>query len=118
MAVDKRDRIYPEDAFNVVYETRVIEDTESSSYGVPAQPIEGYARILDKTTGQWLVLGTDEYGTVEIDPMTSSRGALIKFRVTPIITANPGDYTIFMTAVFADGTVQTEDRDFKVLEFS
>lgn len=118
MAVDKRDKIFPEDALPVAYECRVIDVDSGNSYGEPAEPIEAYARILDKTTGEFMLLSSDIYGPVEIVPKTSTTGAILKYTVTSDFTVVPGDYTIFITAVYADGTITTEDRDFKVLDFS
>lgn len=118
MAVDKRDRIFPEDALPIVYECRVVDADSGDSYGEPAQPIEAYARILDKSTGEFLMLGADIYGVVTIEPMTATRGALVKYTIGSDVTSTSGDYTIYITTVYNDGTITTEDRDFKVLEFT
>lgn len=43
-------------------------------------------------------------------------GALLRFTVSEDFTQEPGDFTLYITAVYGNGVVRTEDKKFKVLE--
>lgn len=119
MAVDKKDRIYPGDSLPLVYECQL---ATPDGYQVPATPLSAFARILNKNTGDFLIIGPvgvsgNPEAAVTITPETAGRGAILTYIVSDEVTNVAGNYKVFITAVFADGTVLTEDRDIRVMDF-
>jgi hypothetical protein len=119
----ERDRIYPNDTLPVAYETRMPDpDNEHNIDGLPAEPLEAYARLYDRQAGVFLELGGpgEETAPCAIEPKTGTlspdKGAIVSFVVTSEFTETPGDFTLLITSVFADGAILTEDRIYKVLE--
>ena len=119
MAVDKKDRIFPGDSLVLTYECQL---ATVDGYQTPATPIDAYARVMSKGTGLFLLIGS--VGTsgfpqvpVTITPAASGRGAILTYIISDDITDTAGNYKVFITAVFPDGTILTEDRDIRVMEF-
>lgn len=118
MAVDERDKIFPEDSIVLIYECRVSVVSDTFSFGQPVDPTSAFVRIFDKETGGFVPLNDQEDTQVPIPiiPSNGNQGAILKYTVGSDITQKVGDYTALITAIFADGTRLTEDRDFKVLD--
>jgi hypothetical protein len=119
-----KDRIYGGDTLPVAYECRMPnEEAENDSRGLPATPISAIIRIYNTTIGEFLEIGGVgvSYVNATIEPaegsLPSDRGAVIRYVVPSVLTQEPGDYTLFMTATFSGGIVLTENRKYKVEEF-
>jgi hypothetical protein len=96
-------------------------DDNRNTYGLPAEPESGFAR-LKNDQDEFLELGGPGsiIGAVEIVPKTGQtehdKGALINYTVSEDFTQTPGDYVLYITAVYENGIVRTEDRRYKVLD--
>jgi hypothetical protein len=120
MAVD-RTTIYTGDSFPVSYECRRPDPDGGmgGSFGLPDEPDEARAELKNRA-GEAVELGGAGVFVVpaEIIPKTGNtvqdRGAIINFTVQPIFTQEAGDFTLYITGVFADGAILTEERRFKV----
>lgn len=81
-----------------------------------------FARLRNLFEGTDIELGGP--GVLEdpctITPPTGSTvndtGAIVRYTVDSAFTTTTGTYTLFITAVFSDGTRLTENRKFSVLE--
>jgi hypothetical protein len=118
----EREKIFPGDTFPVSYECRMPDpDDNRNTYGLPAEPESGFAR-LKNDQDEFLELGGPGsiIGAVEIVPKTGQtehdKGALINYTVSEDFTQTPGDYVLYITAVYENGIVRTEDRRYKVLD--
>ncbi len=119
----EREKIFKGDTFPITMEVR--RPDESSSYnteGIPAQPDRAFARVVEGQTSQFLQLGGP--GILEVPvaiiPMTSTKGALLKYTVPKGFTQTPGDYILLISAVWgvgADELIVTEDRRYRVLDY-
>lgn len=119
-----KERIFPGDTLPVVYETRKPdEEDKRNTNGLPADATSAFIRLLDRQTGEFIEIGGPNITTTEadIDPATGmtadDRGSLVRYTLPSQFTQTPGDYTLLITGVFPDGSILTEDRVFKVLEF-
>jgi hypothetical protein len=116
-----RTTIYVGDSFPVSYECRRPDpdDGMGGSYGLPDTPIDARVEIKLRD-GTSLPLGGEGVYvvTAEIIPQTGSgpndRGALINYTVPPAFTQEAGDFTLYMTGIFADGAILSENRRYKV----
>lgn len=122
-AIADKEKIFVGDTFPVAYEMRKPDTVDTrNTLGLPAQPSSAYARLYDRQIGDFLPIGgTGVFQVpVTIEPKTgdlkTDRGAILKYTVPTTFTQNPGTYTLWITAVFADGAILTEDRPFQVLE--
>src|SRR5690349_15546248 len=108
-----REIIYIEDTLPVEYECRRTDpDDPYNSRGLPAEPASAYARIRSATDAQYLPIGGAGVFTAPatIEPMDipNDRGAILRFLVDSEFTLLPGDYRLAVTAVYADGVIDTE----------
>jgi hypothetical protein len=118
----EREKIFPGDTLPVSYECRLPDPADNrNTYGLPAEPSDAFARLKDQDD-VFLELGGPGSitGPVEIIPPTGTTsrdtGALLNYTVNEDFTQEPGDYTLYITAIYPNGTVRTEDRRFKILE--
>lgn len=120
MPVDRRDKIFPNDSLVLIYECRMSLVSDTISFGQPVDPVSAFVRILDKETGTFIPLGNNDETELPlaIIPQSGDQGALLKYTIGSDVTNKVGDYTAYVTAIFADGTRLTEDRDFKVLDLA
>jgi hypothetical protein len=120
MPVD-RTTIYVGDSFPVSYECRRPDPDGGmgGSYGLPDTPIDGRVQLI-RRDGTIIEIGGAGVTTVtpEIVPQVGTgvndRGGLINYTVPPIFTQDAGDYTLYITGIFDDGAILTEERRFKV----
>lgn len=120
MPVD-RTTIYVGDSFPVSYECRRPDPDGGmgGSYGLPDTPIDGRVQLI-RRDGTIIEIGGAGVTTVtpEIIPQVgvgvNDRGGLINYTVPPIFTQDAGDYTLYITGIFDDGAILTEERRFKV----
>lgn len=118
----EREKIFPGDTLPVEYECRLPDPTDNrNSEGLPAQPDEAFARLMNQEGDMLEVGGPGSIiAPVEIVPKTGDTardtGALLRFTVSEDFTQEPGDFTLYITAVYGNGVVRTEDKKFKVLE--
>ena len=119
-----KERIFPGDTLPIAYECRKPDpDNDRNTAGLPATPDSAYVRLLNRQTGIFVEIGGPGDDTVdaEITPATGTsymdKGAIVRYTLPSTYTQEPGDYTLYMTAVFADGAILTEDRLFKVNEY-
>lgn len=117
-------RIFPGDTLPIAYECRRPDVANyRNTIGLPDQPVSATVRILNKQTGEFIDI--DGVGVTvapcTITPKTGTEstdtGAIVRYTVEADLTQTPGDYTLLMTAVFADGAILTEDKRYKVNEF-
>jgi len=120
MPVD-RTTIYVGDSFPVSYECRRPDPNGNvgGSYGLPDTPIDARAEVKRRDGTSVELGGTGVYVvTPEIIPQTgtgtSDLGGLINFTVAPAFTQTAGDYTLYITGIFEDGAILTEERRYKV----
>lgn len=120
----EREKIHPGDTLPVTFEMRRRDPTNrNNSEGVPATPVSAYARLLDKGVGTFIEIGgpgeLTAPCTIEAQTGATSRdrGGLVSYTLTSEFTTIPGNYTIYITATFADGVILTEDKVFQILEF-
>ena len=120
MPVD-RTTIYEGDSFPVSYECRRPDPDGGlgGSYGLPDTPIDARAEVK-RRDGTSLELGGPGIYVVtpeiipQLGPSVNDRGGLINFTVAPAFTQEAGDYTLYITGIFDDGAILTEERRFKV----
>jgi hypothetical protein len=91
------------------------------SFGLPDTPIDARAEVKRRDGTSVPLGGAGVYVvTAEIIPQTGSlvsdRGAIINFTVAPTFTTTAGDFTLYITGIFDDGAILTEERRFKVRE--
>ena len=90
---------------------------------MPAQPTSAFARLYDRQTGAFVAIGGpgDFEVPATIDPKTgdlaTDKGAILRYTLPGTFTQSEGTFTLFITAIFADGAILTEDRPFQILEF-
>lgn len=108
----------------IAYECRKPDpNDERNTAGLPATPTEAYVKLLDRQTGEFIEIGGPGEDSVPatIDPATGTEwndlGAIIRYTLPSEFTTEPGDYTLFTTAVFDNGTILTEDKVFKINEY-
>lgn len=118
-----RTTIYVGDSFPVSYECRRPDPSGGlgGSFGLPDEPIDARAEVKRRDGTSVALGGTGVFVvTPDIIPKTgttaSDRGALINYIVLPIHTQIAGDYTLYITGIFEDGAILTEERRFKVRE--
>lgn len=111
------------DSFPVSYECRRPDPDAGmgGSFGLPDTPIDARAEVKRRDGTSLELGGAGVYVvTAEIVPQTgtsvSDRGGVINYTVAPIFTQVAGDYTLYITGIFSDGAVLTEERRFKVRE--
>ena len=122
-----KDRIYQGDTFPVKYECRKpnLEDTRDSR-GLPATPISASIRVYDSINSAFLELGGP--GVYDVDAEITAAtgtdagdlGAMVTYTLPATFTQVSGDYTLFLTAEFADSptnVILTENRRYKVEEY-
>ena len=120
MPVD-RTTIYVGDSFPVSYECRRPDPDGGmgASYGLPDTPIAAQAEVINRA-GESIPLGGVGVTVVPAEVVAQEgnavgdRGALINFTVAPEFTQTAGDYTLYITGIFSDGAILTEERRFKV----
>lgn len=120
MAVEKKDRIFVGDALAIVYETRFSGEDESDYNSTPATPLTAFARVWSQQLGDFVDIGTApnlKIGEVDITPATTLTGAILKYVVDETVTSQEGNYTVYITAEFSDGSILTENKSIRVLEF-
>lgn len=117
-----KERVYAGDTFSVVFECRKtdIDNVKRNSNGLPDEPANAYAKVYNTLDEVYLEVGGvgDITAPVTIVPMDldTNRGALMKFTVDSEFTIEIGDYTLILTAEFADGAVETKTVKYKVIE--
>ena len=121
--VDK-EKIYPGDTMSVAYEMRKPDPNDDrNTAGLPATPTSAFVKLLDRQSGEFVELGGT--GVDEVDATIEAatgeawndKGAIIRYTLPSAFTQTPGDFTLLVTAVFENGTILTEDKIFKVLEY-
>lgn len=122
-----RETFFQNDIPIIVYEARrpnpaVFSDPD----GVPAQPTDVEARFYSGTDGAFvLVDGSDvvhlgaEGSNLYMVPMDEEedRGALIYVKVPLDVTENNGNYTLYLTTIYADGLRITHDERVQISEY-
>lgn len=116
-----RTTIYVGDSFPVSYECRRPnpDDGMGGTYGLPDTPIDARVEVKQRDGTSLELGGSGVYVvTAEIIPQTgitsNDRGGLINYTVPPAFTQEAGDFTLYLTGIFADGAILTENRRFKV----
>jgi hypothetical protein len=119
-----KDRIYPGDTLPVAYECRMPdEDNPNNSNGLPATPTIAVARVFNSTVGEFLEIGGPGVfeDAVAIEAQEGNgqydKGGVLRYTVDSVFTVDPGDYTLFITATFANGVKLTENRKYKIEEY-
>ena len=120
MPVD-RTTIYVGDSFPVSYECRRPDPNGvvGGAYGLPDTPIDARAEVKRRDGTSLELGGAGVYtATPEIVAQTGTtsadRGGLINFTVAPTFTQEAGDFTLYITGIFSDGAILTEERRYKV----
>ena len=119
----EKEKIFQGDTLPVALECRKPNpDDPNDSRGLPATPTSATARVYDSLNEVFLFIGggTDDTADCTIVAQTGidpdDKGAIVSYTVPSAFTAEAGDYKLFITAVFPDGAILTEDKAFKVLE--
>lgn len=125
MAVpEKREGIFPGDTLPVAFECRQPDPTDPihQDRGIPATPDTAFVRVKDQDD-VWLELGGVGVTTVSmtITPATGitarDTGAIISYTLSSTFTQIPGNFTMYITAIFNGDLIRTVDKKFRVLEF-
>jgi hypothetical protein len=125
MAVpEKREQIFPGDTLPIAYECRKpdVVDPIRQDRGLPTTPDSAFVRVKDQDD-EWLEIGGVGLTTVPatITPQTGETaydtGAIISYTLPSEFTQIPGNYTMFITAIFSGDIIRTEDKKFRVLEY-
>ena len=119
MAIDKRDRIFIGDVLPIVYECMVADNMGTQT---PATPLSVYARVFDKANNVFVAIGAvgpsgNPEDPVTVTAATASRGAILTYILSEEVTLVEGNYAVFITATFLDGTVLTENRNIRVMAY-
>ncbi len=108
----------------IAYECRKPDpDNDRNTAGLPATPSSATVRLLNRQTGVFVDIGGAGDDTVDatIEAATGStwqdKGAIVRYTLPSTFTTEPGDYALYVTAVFPDGAILTEDRLFKINEY-
>lgn len=119
-----KENIFPNDTFTVMFEGRKPDlTTLSDSYGLPATIVSGTARLYDSLAGLFVEIGGTGITTLPVTvaapsgTLRSDRGSIVTFTLPQAFTALPNTYTLYITMIFDDGNVRTEDIKLKVNEF-
>lgn len=93
--------------------------------GVPANPVSIEYRLYNRTDAEIFVttdgktVFSNDDGLVEIEPanLEMDRGAIIRLRFHPEVTAEAGAYTLYITSIFIDGTRITDNYRIDIVEY-
>lgn len=120
----KREQIFPGDTLPVAYECRKpdTDDPIHQSRGLPVTPDSAYVRMKDQDDA-WIEIGGPGSTTAPatVIPATGATyadtGGIVKYTLPSTFTQIPGNYTLFITAIFDGDFILTEDKKLRVLEF-
>jgi hypothetical protein len=122
-----RETFFPNDTPILVYEARRPDIHRSDDFdGIPAQPDDVWMQIFSGTDGTLLEI--DGSTTIPLGPEgtylymsamdeTEDRGAYIYVRVPEDMSANPGNYTLYITSEYADGMRITHSQRIQISEY-
>lgn len=111
--------------------TLLFESREPDPYrfedpdGLPANPINAYYKLYNRTDAELFITttGFDTFGeaggyvTIEPHNEAEDRGAIIRLKFDPEVSALPGAYTLYLTSVFADGSIITDNYRIDFVEY-
>jgi hypothetical protein len=123
----ERETFFINDRPIMVYECRRPSTTAfNDPDGLPAQPTDAEIRIYNTTNGDFVeVDGSDVIGLgpegsalymTEMDE-TEDRGALLYVKLPDEMASVSGNYTVYITTVYADGLRITHDQRVQIAEY-
>ncbi len=128
--MSEKETFFPNDRPILVFEARRPNvDRFDDPDGIPAQPSDVYIRVFNGTSGEMVVIGGSEEvrlglqgsllymeNMVEVE----DRGALIYVTIPEEVTSVTGNYTLYVTTEYMDGSSLlriTIDQKIQVSEY-
>lgn len=121
-----RETFFPGDRPHLVYEARRPSMSRfDDPDGVPAEPTDVIVKVFNATDGTMVQFegGVTELdilsGYIDITPMNEAEdtGAIITIRIPPEVVDTPGNYTVYISAEFADLLRITTDQRLQISEY-